>query len=101
MCILDRVCFFVQDPKQCLDMIEEIMQRYGLMILSRHFNSLYVRDGPTAPCALLEMEGNVNVFKYTNSVCAAVFDLEDFDETTDYDVFVNAIVMEIRNRIAV
>ena len=82
-------------------MIEEIIQRYGLMILSRQFNSLYVRDGPNAPCALRDMEGNVNVFKYTGSVCAAVFDLEDFDETTDYDMFVNAIVMEIRNRIAV
>ena len=82
-------------------MIEEIIQRYGLMILSRQFNSLYVRDGPNAPCALRDMEGNVNVFKYTASVCAAVFDLEDFDETTDYDMFVNAIVMEIRNRIAV
>ena len=82
-------------------MIEEIMQRYGLIILSRQFNSLYVRDGPNAPCALLDMEGNVNVFKYTNSVCAAVFDLEDMYETTDYNVFLNAIVMEIRNRIAV
>ena len=81
-------------------MIEEIMQRYGVMILCRQFNSLYVRDGPTAPCALLDMKGNVNVFKYTGSVCAAVFDLEDFYETTDYDVFVNAIVMEKRNRIA-
>ena len=46
------------------------------------------------------MEENVSVFKYTNSVCAAVFDLEDMYETTDYDVFINAIVMEIRNRIA-
>ena len=82
-------------------MIEEIMQRYGAMILFKQFNSLYVRDGPNAPCALLDMEGNVNVFKYTNSVCAAVFDLKDMYETTDYDVFVNAIVMEIRNRIVV
>ena len=82
-------------------MIEEIMQRYGAMILFKQFNSLYVRDGPNAPCALLDMEGNVNVFKSTNSVCATVFDLEDMCEAMDYTVFINAIVMEIRNRIAV
>ena len=91
----------VQDPKRCLDIIEEIMQRYGAMILFRQFNALYVRAGRNAPCVLLDMEGFVNVFKYMGSVCAAVFDLEDMCEAIDYNVFINAIVMEIRNRIAV
>ena len=63
----------------------------------RQFNTLYVRDGPNALCALLDRDGFENVFKYMNLVCAAVFDLE----AVEYTVFVNAIVMEIRNRIAV
>ena len=47
------------------------------------------------------MEGFVNVFKYTDSVCALVFDLEDIYETVNYNAFINTVVTEIRNRIAV
>ena len=92
---------FKQDPKHCLDMCEEIMQRYGAEVLFRQLNALYIHNGPNAPCSLLDMEGFVNVFKYTNSVCAVVFNLEGTYETVEYTVFINAVVMEIRNRIAV
>ena len=92
---------FKQDPKHCLDMCEEIMQRYGAEVLFRQFNALYIHNSPIAPCSLLDMEGFINIFKYMNSVCAAVFDLEDMYKTVDYNDFINAVVTEIRNRIAV
>ena len=49
------------------------------------------------------MDGFVNVFKYTNKVCALVFNLEDIYDPEDYSGFVNAIVIvtQIRNSIAV
>ena len=76
-------------------------QWYGAEVLFRQFNALYLHNGPNAPCSLLDMEGFVNMFKYTNSVCAVVFDLEDMYATVEYTVFINAVVTEIRNRIAV
>ena len=63
-----------QEPQQCLDLCAEIALRYGVVVI---------------------------LFKYTNSVCALVFNLEDdVDETENHSAFINAVVMEMRNRIA-
>ena len=82
-------------------MCEEIALQYGVVVVLKQFNYILLEPGTNVSPSLKEMEGFVNVFKYTNSVCALVFNLEDdVDETENHIAFINAVVIEMRNRIA-
>ena len=82
-------------------MCEEIALQYGVVVVLKQFNYIFLEPGENVSLTLKDMEGFVNVLKYTNSVCALVFNLEDdVDETENHSVFINAVVMEMRNRIA-
>ena len=92
---------FVQEPQRCLDLCEKIARQYhGVDILFKQFNAIYFIPGRNVSPTLKEMEGFVNVFKYTDSVCALIFDLEDENETEDHHRFITSIIIGMRKRIA-
>ena len=90
----------LQEPQRCLDLCEKFAKQYGVDVLFKQFNAIFLEPGKNVIPSLKRMDGFVNAFKYTNTVCALVFNLEYIYDPEDYSGFVNAIVTQIRNSIA-
>ena len=86
--------------QRCLDLCEEFAKQFGVDVLFKQFNAIFLEPGENVILSLKRMDGFVNAFKYTNTVCALVFNLEYIYDPEDYSGFVNAIVTQIRNSIA-